>query len=250
MRQFKLWNAAMTASFDFKTEGCLISDVAGLGINYNLTLKENAVIGYVNEFPDVSLTVNFGIRTNPYAAFNSLAAFIAANGKTNLVLEYEVNGRTVYADVWVKSLPKSQKTNFGVLTETLVFARLTFWYTIEEGVIPTAPLTITNAVDDDLQLKVTIRASTPADFRIIVKENGVTVSQVIIPSQLIAGTLTTDPEHKSVLRDTAGSVTNGYNLISREGDTFLVLGKGTYTINTNAAVTNPPLYRYKKWVVD
>lgn len=253
MRQFKIWNHDRTEAFDFKTHGCLITEVSGLGIKFSTALANGVVVDFRKEFEDITLMANFGIKANAYTAFTNFATFISANGKNKLVLEYSVNGRTLFADVWINRIPKTQKTNFNILTETIVFTRLSYWYTLVTGTIPTTPasIQIDNTFFEQILVDVEIKASTPADFKITTKNaQGTVVSEIIIPSQLIAGTLTLFAEDKIVDRFTAGSHSNGYNLVSRAGDTFLVIDKGLHYINTNASVTNQPVVTYKKWVID
>ena len=253
MRQFKLWNAKQTEAFDFAIQGCLITEVSGLGLSFTTTLNNRAVVEHEREFDEIALLTNFGINANAYTAFNQFAAFVAANGRNKMVLEYTVNDRTVYADVWLKRMPKSQKTAYNILSETLLFTRVSYWYQIVSGTIPAAPAyqEIIHTFFEDLLVDLTIRASTPDDFRVITKNPaGDTLSQIIIPTQIVGGTLTLNAEEKYVDRYTALVHSNGYNLVSREGDTFLVLTQGTYRISTNVAVTNQPLFTYKKWVID
>lgn len=252
MRQFKLWNKTKTTSFDFTEEGIIITDVAGLGTGYTPTIIDNVVVSYEKAFDPITLLANFGIKSNAYTAFNNFATFISANGRNSLILEYSVNGRTVYADVWLTRIPKSQKTNFNILSETLSFTRTSYWYTVEEGEIPASPgyIEVENVVDDNLEITVVVRASTPADFRITARVGTDKIVEIIIPDEINVGTLTSDAERKVVERVNASQTINGYNRISRAGDTFMVLGKGTYRLNTNLAATNAPLYRYKKWVID
>ncbi len=251
MRQFKLWNNSKTASFDFNSQGILITDVSGLGISYNPVESNGVVVNYEKSFEQISLLANFGIKANAYTAFNSLATFISSNGKKSLILEYSVNGRTLYADVWLTRQPKSQKTNFNILSETLLFTRVTHWYQVAEGEVPTAPayLTVENVMDENLELILTIRPTTTANFKITASGTNETV-EITIPGAISTGTLISDAERKVVERVSGGQTTNGYNLISRAGDTFMVLGKGTYQISTNQAPTSPPLVEYKKWVID
>lgn len=254
MRKFKLWNKTKTSSFDFEQEGIIITEVSGLGIGYTPTMIDNVVVNYKKSFDSITLLANFGIKSNAYTDFTNLATFISNNGKNNLILEYSVNGRTLYSDVWLTRMPKSQKTNFNILSETLTFTRTSHWYYLFEGTIPAEPsyLEVENVLDDNIELIVTIRSPTPENFRITARVGLNPISEIIIPNAMdaLAITLTSDAERKVVERFNAGQITNGYNDISRAGDTFIVLGKGTYRINTNQVVPNAPLIKYKKWVLD
>lgn len=253
MRQFKLWNASQTEAFDFTAQGCLITEVSGLGINFNTTINNRAVVEYQREFDEITLLANFGINANAYSSYNQFAAFVAANGRNRLIIEYKANNRTLYSDVWLKRMPKTQKTNYGLLSEQITFSRLSYWYQLETGTIPAAPsyIQITNDFFEDLMLDIEIRSTTPNDFRIQQKTLGGTiVSQIIIPLQITSGTIALKTEEKTVIREVGGVLTNGYNLVSREGDTFAIIEPGTIRISTNAAVTNQPVFVYKKWVID
>lgn len=253
MRQFKLWNHLKTESFDFVANGCLISDISGLGLSFKTAINNRVVVGHEREFDEISMLLNFGLQSNAYTSFNGFANFISANGRHPFVLEYSVNGRTLLSDVWIKRVPKSQKTMYNILSEKILFTRISHWYQMESGSIPADPgyVEISNTFFEDLLIDVEIKASTPNDFRIQVKlADDTLISQIIVPTQLIAGTLTLFADDKYVDRFTTGVHTNGYNLISREGDTFLILEPGTYRISTNSAVTNAPVYTYKKWVID
>lgn len=253
MRQFKLWNSTKTSSFDFTVMKCIISDVSGLGLSFKSVINNRTLVDHQREFDEVSLLVNFGVGANAYSTFNSFANFIASNGLNSFVLEYAANDRTVYADVWLKRIPKSQKTQFNILSETVQFTRMSHWYQLVTGEVPVSPgyAEIVNDFFEEIKIHLTIRSGTTNDFRVISKDlSGQTVSEIIVPTQILLGTLTLDAEAKYVDRFTGGVHSNGYNLVSREGDTFLILEKGTYRISTNNAATNQPLYTFKKWVID
>ncbi len=252
MRQFKLWNHNRTALFDFEQEGIIITEVSGLGIGYTPTIIDNIVVNYTKSFDSITLLANFGIKSNAYTSFTNFATFISNNGKNNLILEYSVNGRTVHCDVWLTRLPKSQKTKFNILSETLTFTRTSHWYYLFDGTIPATPsyLEIENVVDDNLEFTIVVREGTPADFRITARVGEEKIVEIIIPDEINEGTLTSNAEKKIVERFSNNQITNGYNLISRVGDTFMVLGKGTFRLSTNQEVPNAPLFEYKKWVLD
>lgn len=253
VRQFKLWNKQRTNSFDFTTNKCIITDVSGFGISFKSVINNNTVVDHNREFDEISMLVNFGVGSNAYTSFNQFASFVLNNGINNFVLEYSFNGRTVYADVWLKRMPKSQKTIYNVLSETILFTRMSHWYQIETGVIPEEPgyVTITNNFFEDILLDIVIFANTSDDFRIVAKDTAnEIISQIIISNQLTDGTLTIMSEEKYVDRFSAGVHSNGYNLISRDGDTFLLLEQGEFRLSTNQSVTTQPQYTYKKWVID
>lgn len=254
MRQFKLWNATRTEAFDFAAQGCVITDVTGLGIGFAIGIQNGAVVEYDKSFDDITLLANFGVKANAYTSFNTFANFIAANGKQKLVLEYAVNGRTLFADVWMKNLPKTQKTNFNILSEKLVFQRITYWYEVVNGTIPASPgsVTVINLLDD-IPVNFTINGPVAADFEVQLKDvfNAV-VSRIKILGAIVAeDNLAFDAENKRVsYKDSGAGVTvNGYNMVDKTHDTFLVIPRGTYKFQTNSTAT-PVAYLYKKWVID
>lgn len=251
MRQFKIWNASRTLSFDFVGQGCIITDVSGLGIGFNPILQNKTVVDFESNFDEVSLQVTFGIETNPYTVFNNFANFIANNGKNNLVLEYSVNGRTIFCDVWVKNLQKSQKTVFNVLQERISFVRITYWYQIETGVLPTHPteLSITNNVLDDIPVSLEIMGPSTSDFGITLYMGSNIASEVKLTIDLSSTqSILIDSESKKVTLVSSGVKSNAYNAINHSKDTFIQVPMGTFGLTkTTSVVVN---YSIKKWVID
>lgn len=252
MRQFKIWNASRTEAFDFAAHGCIITDVSGLGIGFTVSIHNGAVVDFDKTFEDITLLANFGINANAYTAFNQFANFVTNNGRQKLVLEYSVNDRTVYADVWIKSQPKSQKTNFNILSEKIVFARITYWYQIESGTLPVYPavVTIDNRVLDDILVNLSITGPTTDTFKVALTKGASVLSEIKLNVVLTTNhIIDIDAENKTVTLNNAGVVSNGYNLINHVTDTFLVVPNGSHGISIYAG-TGTVTYSYRKWVID
>lgn len=252
MRQFKIWNANKTQAFDFAANGCIITDVSGLGIGFVIGMQNGSVVESEKTFEDITLLANFGVKANAYTSFKAFADFIAINGRQKLILEYSVNNRTLFADVWIKSLPKTQKSNFNILSEKLVFQRITYWYeTITGSLTSTAAVTIVNVLDS-IPVNFTIGAPVDQGFEVQIKDDfNVIVSRIKTLVPLTdEDNLSFDSENKIVAFKNSGTgiTSNGYNLVDKTHDTFLVIPVGTYKIQTTAAAS--VTYVYKKWVID
>jgi hypothetical protein len=252
MRQFKLWNASKTQAFDFATNGCIITDVSGLGLGFNVSLVNRAVVDYESKFENITLLANFGIKSNAYTSFNEFANFIASNGRKNLILEYAVNGKTVYCDVWIKNIPKSQKTTFNILAEKLEFVRLTYWYQIESGVLPTYPsvINIENGVMEDILVNLTVSGPTSDTFKVALIYGSTVLSEIKLNVVLtLDHVLEIDADNKNVKLINSGIESNGYNLIDHSKDTFIVVPSGAHGLSIYAG-TGTVTYSFKKWVID
>lgn len=250
MRQFKLWNSKRTEAFDFTSSGCLITDVADLGIRFQTTIANSVVVDYKKEFEDITLKVNFGINTNPYTIFSTFASFVASNGRNPFVLEYSVNQKTLYTDVWMKQIPKSQKTSFNILTETLVFTRISYWYTIVSGNLTTTSITINNSVMDDIAVNIIIQGVTSSNFKVVLSKTSTILSEIKLINELsLTQTLIINSEQKTVVLEDSGISSNGYNLINRLTDTFIIVPSGSYTLST-VGTAGLSTFSYKKWVID
>lgn len=258
MRKFKLWNHDRTTSFDFNQNDIIITEVSGLGLGYSADVSNGVVANYTNEFDQISLLANFGIHSNAYTSYNNLVKFISERDDKNLVLEYSVNGRTVYADVWLTHLPKSQKTNFNILSERLQFLRTTHWYVPESGQLLKNPSStiIKNPINTNLEIVIKIPSGISSDFKIIARKGQTQVVRIIpdANAEYSPYHLLIDAETKnvSVIDDSGYVVGNGYNMISKTADTFMVLGKGEYQVYYEGSIPDETQVEisYKKWVVD
>lgn len=249
MREFKLWNSSKTTFFDFAAEGIVITDINGLGIGFDVTLLNGKVVNYQKDFEDITLLANFGVSTNAYTAFNNLARFIGNNGRDKLVLEYKANKRTLYADVIAKRIPKTQKNNFGVISETLSFLRLSYWYVLENHILTSTGLVIENEIMDDLEVNTFIEGPISPSTELVLKKDEKEIIKIKTIND-ISGTLEILSDIKKVIIKNlaTGEYSNAYNLIDKRYDTFIMVpfGKYTLTINTNQKVH----VQYRRWVID
>lgn len=248
MREFKLWNQGMTNSFSF-TSGVSITDIKGLGLKLKTTLVEGEVGEIDTSHDNIQFRLEFGIDENAYTSFTSLANFLASNGKNAFVLEYSVNGLTRYCDVYFLSLSKSEKNTQRLLEEQLVLERRSLWYTIENAVIPVSPssIQIENPVFVEIQPVITITGATTGSLHIqasgladLKLNNTLTLTQV----------LTIDTYKKTVILDDGGTESNGYNLLDKTKDSFLMIPQGTYSISIVDGTAASVGMTYKKWVFD
>lgn len=426
MRQFKLWNYNKSASFDFASQGIIITEVAGLGINYSAAFNNRALVQYEREFEPITLLANFGINANAYGTYNSLANFVVDNGKNNLILEYSYPTKTMgeaplvlsrrvtfeaeegftartdymntqpndgigpytwfiyygtssttgaieglqslqmryyttaqhlgnigyaqtnykikdlkrirfransskglglelyisadgqnyiketefnltstaqqfeyalqtsktahirfklkvpvgitsgqrvvidevefytqesrlkdhirYADVWLTRMPKSQKTNFNLLSESLQFARVTPWYVEVEGTVTSTPLVISNTTLTDIAVNLTIKGPTSSDFAVELTKIGANnpTSEIRLNYTLSdAYIIKIDADNKKVeqIITVANAVTNGYNWVNKEYDTFIIVPPGSYQL-THTGTAAEVTCNYKGWVID
>lgn len=245
MRQFKLKNKAGTISFDFKANKIIITEVAGLGSSFDVTINEGVVTNYQKGFENITLTANYGVGGNAYTAYTNMAKFIEENLGESLQLEYSVNNRTVYADVMLKSIPKSQKTGFGVLVEQIVLVRLTYWYILEQITISNGGVPISNALNTPIELVITVESGSDEGFSIQLLKDIEEISEIKARFS-IPVTYKIDGANKKI---EALNGTNLYNMFDKTKDSFMIIPKGNYTIKQTGAAGGVTA-SFKKWVVD
>lgn len=128
MRKLKLYNYNKTSYIDFDNNKYLVTDISGLGTSYEFKKLDKAIYDIEHSFENTSLTINFGINSNAYNDYKSFLDFIISNGKKKFILGYDYGLGERFTDVYIKNVPKKQKTNFNIITENAVFDRLTPWY--------------------------------------------------------------------------------------------------------------------------
>lgn len=256
MRTFKLWNQLKTASFDLSSGSSKVTDVDGLGSSFSYNVNQASQRKYVSNrkltYQNIAMTIIFGIGSNAYSDFTSFMTFLGTwiNG---LVLEYSVNGRTVFADVALKEAPKSQKTNYNVLQEKFVFERITPWYElitasgnriniINNHFLPIEPIvTFQNPID-----------TSELDFFLSVSPTG--ISTLVFNLEIfqiidIGQKLIIDSEKKSIVFNDGSQDINGYDMVNHIGYAFPVIETGSFEIYEKLE-TIPLSVMYKKWVTD
>jgi len=254
VRKFILWNGDKTSSFDFNTQNAPVIDVDGLGISYIVKKSNGRVVGYERDFDPINLKIYFGVGANAYTCFSDFASFIASNGKSNFILEYQVDSKTLFTNVWVKKLPKGQKTGFGTIEETLTLERVSNWYTLQSGSIPTSPdgAGIENLVFDDLPINLEFVSTTGVGTVEVSMKQGSTLISKIQLSIQANETIQISAEEKTITVFLSGAESNGYTRTNKTYDSFLIAEKGIYSLSITANTTIPSTvtYSYKKWVLD
>lgn len=256
MRKLKLWNQTKTQSIDLNSKNALVSDVSGLGTNYSINEINNSVARILPTFEDISLQLYFGIGGNAYSSYKQFMDFIAANGFDKFVLEYQTGPTARYCDVYIRNIPKSQKNSFNVLTENITLKRITPWY---ENVVITTPgyglnfeVTISNnyylPIEVNLRIDIGVEGQT---FPFIIKNSG-TGDEISRVSVLLKGsnTLTINSEKKEAYftNTITQERTNAYDNINHAHESFIILDRGSYTLQDPNGV--PMTITYKKWVAD
>lgn len=250
MRTFKLWDTHKSASYDLSA-GTLVSEVKGLGIKFN-TIKTNGVVTAVETAYDpITLGLNFGHNVNAYTAFNQFMNFIRDNGRNKFILEYQANNRTLYADVWISTIPKSQKTSYNMIQETLELERESHWYTLESETIAADPavLLITNQVDDQIPTVITIDGPAEGDITILHEDfYSNEIGRILLSVSLNEGeTITIEGVNKKVRKGSA----DAYHLVDKTYDTFIVLNPGVNKLRIVASGLVPSAtISYRQWVID
>ena len=258
MRTFKLWNQLKTASFDLSSGSSKVTDVDGLGSSFSYNVNQASQRKYVSNrkltYQNIAMTIIFGIGSNAYTDFTSFMAFLGTwiNG---LVLEYTVNGRTVFADVALKEAPKSQKTNYNVLQEKFVFERITPWYELITA--SGNRITINNNHFLPIEPIVTFQKTVYSEelsYFLDVTPTGLftAVFELEIFQSLDLGQkLIIDSEKKTIIFNDIASDTfvNAYTMVNHEGYAFPVIETGSYDIHEK--IESIPIHVvYKKWVTD
>jgi len=247
MRQFILWNHLKSSSFNFINNNIIVSYPTGLGIGFDVTIENGLVTSYQRKFDDITFLLHIGVNDNAYTKFKLLADFIALNGKNKFILEYSVNGRILYADVWVKKLPKTEKNEYGILREKLELTRTSYWYEIVTGTLSSTHEIINNT-SDDINVNLTINGEGEVGNNITLN-NGLEIR--LGQSQSVDESLIIDSENKVVTFISSGVNSNGYNRIDKSKDTFMVVPNGTYTLTKGTSLWSAIIsYNYKKWVID
>ena len=255
MRKFILWNYNKSSSFDFTSNSIIISDVSGLGVNFETTILNGVVADYERTFEDIVLLLNAGVEANAYTKFSLLTTFIAANGKNKFLLEYQFNSKTFYVDVWVARVSKTQLTEFNVLTETMVLKRMTEWYTMLNGIVPlleSGQVEIINPLFAEMPVTLYAQFTTNGSVYIglYYPSLGSAISAVCITG-LAGDIISIYSDKKKVTCTNGGVVTNGYNKIIRTQDTFMMVPQGTYKMAIyNQSGTVSVDYFYGKPVLD
>lgn len=130
MRKFKLWNEEVTEFIDMSSDKCFAKDPDGLGIEMKLDIVESDNGYYLQNRKEsntpIAFTLIFGIKGNAYESYDNFTGFI--NQYPKLVLEYQTNDQTLYRDVYLQRLGKSEKTIYNTLECKVTLLPISPWY--------------------------------------------------------------------------------------------------------------------------
>lgn len=161
-------------------------------------------------------------------------------------VEYTTEDNFVYCDCFVESISKTEKTNFRILSENVVFNRISMWYSFETLTFgDTLTFTtdpITNIFTKPLPVKIMYQSSYENWLEVWITD----VCLIDIDS---VKTIIIDPENKTV-KDFLGN--DIYEKLDKKDNTFMFIPKGTYQIScelANGSGTKIVLI-IKKWLAD
>lgn len=264
MRRFILHTYDKSNSFDLNGETALATEPQGLGSNFSLSYKESEkgkhLTNVTPEFDPITLTIYFNAYgTNGYANYNALLRFLAECGTSLFLLEYNDGITDKFCDVVLKSAPKSEINEEGLLVETFSFERQTYWY---ERVEESFALKATKAEDTKFPLRfpfgftgrvfkskykisnpffvdapITIRITGAIENKIrlyLMSLDGNTIEEIALDTNNKDGTeILIEPTTKKITITTDGVSTNGYGLTDKTKQSFLYLPQGEYYIGAN-----------------
>lgn len=255
MRKLKLWNKTKSQSIDLNAKNTLASDVSGLGTNYSINEINSAIAQILPVFEDINIQLYFGVEGNAYFSYKQFIEFIVSNGFDNFILEYQTGTTARYCDVFIRSVPKTQKTNFNVLTENITLKRITPWYEQVEITAPGDGLLFELAISNTYYLPIAVNLHIDLGFEgmefpfLIKNSDGVEVSRVVVTLKG-SNALTIDSEKKEAYftNTITQERTNAYDNINHAHESFIILDRGSYTLQDTNGV--PLTIKYKKWVAD
>ena len=190
------------------------------------------------------------MNQNAYSCYKEFVDFIIGNCKNTLILEYNYNGNPRYCDLYLQSAPKTQKTNFNIISETFVFKRLTPWY---ESIVVNAPgngtayhISINNSHFVPLELNFESTKQT-GSITLILEKAGLEVGRIAVT--LKSGyNLRINSELKEAIFFNASSTISAYDNINHTYNSFLLVPSGGYLLKESTG-SNLKV-SYKKWVAD
>lgn len=257
MRKIKIYNKDMTVSVQLYSNTILASGISGFGSKRKLNKIKNKVVGFEEEFENISLELYFGVNGNAYDDYDDLMELINENGAQNLVLGYDYNEDELLCDIHLINAPKTQKDEFNVIVETFVFERVTPWYIAVEEYASSYPFVhIVSNVSSrpiDLIISASLGAGVTDKFVVTKKVDGIEVARIQLNDDFTKAEIEIDGEEKTVIHTdwTTLEKTSAYELIDKEYQTFLACETGNTTITMTPLLETPDYYRiaYKKWVV-
>lgn len=240
MRKFRLYDRNLTEYIDLNAD-VLAERPKGLGTKYSYKKYENQIYGEEKIYEPIIMQLHF--LKNSYQQYYNFIKFIHKQNN-QLTLGYSYDGNYRYCDVYAEQISKTEKTNFGILSEPITFARLSKWYQwITASAVNAIGLeteNIENEVNEEMPIIVEGTATGVINYNISVTGIG----QIVING---VKNLYLNSETKTA----TDSGENIYEKIDKNYDTFLSLPKGAHkvVVSTNTAAASLKI-KVKKWVVD
>jgi hypothetical protein len=257
MRAFKLWNKNRTAYIDLSHGSIITTDVKGLGSAFNNNI-ETLIGSGVNRrytadrqtnFESITLKLVFGVNANPYTDYKAFADFIG-QWFGQFTLEYDVNDRIVYADVEILNIPKSQKTNFNVIEEDIMFDRITPWYQLIDQSGTTIVVNNTHYMSIFPIVRFETFVEPPLNLDVTPVGKIDPIFRVTSNHMTLGGAFEFDSENRKIIDEQSdGQRLNGYHHLDHEGYAFPVIPPGSYEVHERFKSV-PIRVIYKKWVSD
>lgn len=260
MRKLKLWNYNETVSIDLNSKDNLVTEITGFGSNYNAKRVNQVIYDVEEKYEPITLVVNFGVGNyNPYSAYYTFMLFVRNNRSNRFVIEYDYSdyqsdSGSRYCDVWLVNAPKTQKDQFGLITEKFVFERVSPWYKKRQASIAGSGSTVDIVNQHIKPIPLTFiypnqSVAKTVELTLFDLPPTYTVQTIITVAPVYA--LQIDSEQKKVLcqKSTSTPLENGYDVLSKHDQSFMYVPLGGYSLrNTDSW---PGAYvKYKEWLVD
>ena len=103
MRKLKLYNSDKTKYIDLQERENFASNWQGLGLDYDLSFKATDSGEYLDSMKIATKDIKADIHFPSYTAYEKFRAFVLANGKNPLVLEYETPNIQTAREITLKN---------------------------------------------------------------------------------------------------------------------------------------------------
>ena len=284
MRKFKLLSHDELRSFSLFDNSIIVTDVEGLGTNFNLSKNEGTDRKYISDvdlnFDNITLLLYFGVNGNAYRDYNDLMSFISLNGKNKFILEYTVDDKIRYCDIWLKNAPKTQKDTTSTIKSKFIFERLSPWYTkinivvslqMEyrevnfpldipipfSGSMSVNDISINNTFLKNYYPDIVITGPLTHPLTLTLKnvENGKIINKIVVEQLLQEEEwfrINSEDNKITYYNKETSSIINGYNEINHTYDSFIVVPNGKYLLSADLQLNDmcQIVVSYKQFVLD
>lgn len=254
----------MSKTFDLNAETALAAEPKGLGNTFALSYKESEkgkhLVNVTPAFDPIELKIYFNADgSDGYVNYKGLLLFLASCGTSTFLFEYNDGTTDKFADVVLKSAPKTEISEDGEFVEQFTFERQTYWYErVEEsfalkktdaaqtkyplgfpfgfaGSVFKKKQKIVNSFFVNAPITITISGDIENDIVIFIETlDDVRVAEISLSTNNVDGTvIVIEPTTKKITRTTNGVTTNGYGLTDKTKQSFLYLPQGEYYIGSN-----------------